>query len=205
MIKKYINSIKKVGMKNAIKSLYKRIYFKILKKRFRFDSWHASSPIESKPYKFQVIEMVNKSMPTNVLEIGCGLGEILANLSVPIRLGVDYDLGVINAANYINNEINFYHHDFENIESIQLPVSEIDILLLINWTHELSWEALKINLHKLNKKYPINTIVIDTINPDVAGYPYHHNEDNLKEIGTVQSSINGMDEVRKINLIKFKK
>ena len=51
MIKKYIDGIKKIGMKNAIKSLYKRIYFKILKKRFKFDSWHASSPIESKPYK----------------------------------------------------------------------------------------------------------------------------------------------------------
>ena len=33
MIKKYIDGIKKIGMKNAIKSLYKRIYFKILKKR----------------------------------------------------------------------------------------------------------------------------------------------------------------------------
>lgn len=202
MILDTLQTIKRIGLKNSLLSIYKRIYFNFLRKKYNFDAWHASSPIESKPYKRQVIELVNDYRKSNILEIGCGLGEILAELKSPNRVGVDYDKEVINAANHLfGKNIKFLDHDFNKIDSIDLPFKEIDFLLLINWTHEMPWSTIEKKINLLNSQYPIGRILIDTIKEGHSDYPYHHKVEDLKKLGNIIRTVDGSDGVRVIFVI----
>ena len=76
--------------------------------------------------------MVNSFSPSTVVEIGCGLGEMLTKIKSQYRIGIDYDFGAIQAATFLNKKnIEFIHHDFESIKNIDLNVSKIDFLLMI--------------------------------------------------------------------------
>jgi len=204
MILNTLQMIKGIGLKNSLFSIYKRIYYNGLRKKYNFDAWHASSPIESKPYKRQAVELVNEYGKSNIVEIGCGLGEILAELKSPNRVGVDYDKEVINAANHLfGKHIKFLDHDFNNIDSIDFPFREIDFLLLINWTHEMAWSTIEKKIKQLNTKYPIGRILIDTIKEGHSDYPHHHKVEDLKKLGTIVKSVDGCDGVRVIFIIEL--
>ena len=58
--------------------IIKRIIFKFLQKIFRFNKWHLE-PINFRPYAISIINTLSKNKSSNlpIVELGCGLGEII--------------------------------------------------------------------------------------------------------------------------------
>jgi SAM-dependent methyltransferase len=199
-----VKKIKIVGLSNFLMSLLKRIFFLSLRLRYKFNVWHASSPLESTPYKSQVIDLVNSFSPSTVVEIGCGLGEMLTKIKSQYRIGIDYDFGAIQAATFLNKKnIEFIHHDFESIKNIDLNVSKIDFLLMINWTHEMKWEVLKKNLSQFNSCFRTKYLLIDIIKEGNEGYPFFHTKENLSKLGKIIKVVPARDHVREICLLEL--
>lgn len=62
-----------------------KMYYKLLYKIFNFDEWHVSV-IGERPYAMEVVKYINRFLRENteykrgrkVVEIGCGLGDIVS-------------------------------------------------------------------------------------------------------------------------------
>ena len=199
-----VKQIKVVGFSNFLISLLKRTFFFLLRFKYKFNSWHGSSPLESTPYKLQVIDLVNSYNPSTVVEIGCGLGEILSKINSDCRIGIDYDLAVIEAATFLNKKnIEFIHHNFEFIENINLNINKSDFLLMINWTHEIKWEVIEKNLKKFHSCFKVKYLLIDIIKEGNDGYPFIHTRENLSKLGKIIKVLTGKDQVREICLVEL--
>lgn len=80
IIKKFksaLKLIKNIGLSNFVLGYGKFFYFKILSIYFNFDDWHAKNSFNLAPYKKYLVSTINELNPSCVIDIGCGLGEIL--------------------------------------------------------------------------------------------------------------------------------
>ena len=82
------------GLLIFVKGLLKRPYYWFLQRLFHFDKWH-TMPIEHRPYALELCryinELIEKERLENVVEIGCGLGEILARIKAGQKTGFDVE------------------------------------------------------------------------------------------------------------------
>jgi hypothetical protein len=120
-----------------------RLGLAALRLLFGFDPWHASAPYSCRPYKELVVGLANALQPSIVVEVGCGLGDIISRVKAVDRFGIDADLRVIRAARFLHCGRGFWLHDDGNC--IQRVVSQertIDCLIMVNWIHCLSPEHL---------------------------------------------------------------
>lgn len=98
----------KVLVKKDKDSLYWKIYFRILsipryllKYIFKFYPFNLI-PTQSKQYCVDIINHLNKrEIKRSVVEIGCGLGDILRNIHFIKKYGYDKQVEVLNALNFM--------------------------------------------------------------------------------------------------------
>ena len=122
-----------------------------------------------RPYRKVVAEAINALHPGVVCEIGCGLGSILSRLDAPVRIGYDISPGVIRAARLIRTR----SIDFRVGSLGDVDVPSMDVLVLVNWIHEVSPGELDAALAPLLPK--VRFLMLDAIDPDNAfGYRYKH-------------------------------
>ena len=105
---------------------------------FGFAPWHARSPISARPYRKGVAAMISALHPDCVVEVGCGLGGIIAAVRAPRRAGYDVDRGAVRAARFLHRSVDFREGSFDN-----LVEREIDVLAAICWLHEFSPEQVE--------------------------------------------------------------
>ena len=144
----------------------KELYFKYLQCRYRFSEWHIT-PINFRPYAIGILEYLNKQPKKKVVEIGCGLGEIVGNLSGCERVGLDLDAGVIKAAGRLYRNTNFVVGTFENVKN-----QKIDYLITVNFIHGIPSEELKEKYRYLCMNNDIKHIILDIT--DSPNYQYIH-------------------------------
>jgi hypothetical protein len=146
----------------------------VLAKRYSFRaSWHP--PTFIRPYRAAIADAVNALNPEVVCEVGCGLGSILTRLKAPTRIGYDIEPGVVKAARLIrSNTIEFREGSIRDV-----TVPRMDVLILVNWIHEVAPEDLQRDLMPLLGK--TKYLVVDAIDPDVPGYRYKHDFAFLKQ------------------------
>jgi hypothetical protein len=130
-------------------------------------SWHP--PLSARPYRRTVAGIINTLEPHTVCEVGCGLGSILVLVKATQRCGYDADAGVIRAARLIRSgRIRFRQGSIADISE-----SGIDVLVLVNWIHEVSPGELAAQLWPQlpRTKY----LLLDAIDPDNDfGYRFKH-------------------------------
>lgn len=166
----------KLGTKYWLLFLFKVIVlYRILQKIFGFDKWHVLGVYEYAAYKKEVVKIVNELQPRVVVEIGCGLGEIISRIKAEQKIGVDTDKGVLRAARWLNfrKHILFLDGSFDAINLSSLPFSEIDSLIMVNWLHGLPEERIRMELKQLSKHMKVRYVVVDEI-LGATGYKYHH-------------------------------
>jgi hypothetical protein len=141
----------------------------ILAQTFDFPStWH--SPISVRPYRRTVAKMINDLGLGTVVEVGCGLGSILVLVEAKEIHGYDIDQGVVKAARLIRSKrIHFHLGTLEDVH-----VALIDVLVLVNWIHEIDPVELEERLLPImgHCKY----LLLDAIDPD-NDYGYRHKHD----------------------------
>jgi len=179
--------------------------YRRLQENFGFDPWHVKSPFPRRPYKRRVVAMINSLAADTVVEIGCGLGEIVSRCRAKNRFGFDLDAAVIAAAAELHGAgVTFRQGDLRNPDGIAAAVGgPIDVLVTLNWPHMLPFEMIENAIAGLTAQTPVRILVIDTIHPGLAGYQHCHTLDDIKRLGDVVTTIPGGDLIRDLHVVKL--
>lgn len=144
-------------------------------RKYHFGMWHMM-PKKSKPYVEDIINYIVESnlepeKEMHIVEIGCGLCDILADkrLGHMKRTGIDIERNVIEACKeiYRKTNITFIEGSFDVVKDMQ-----IDVLIAVNFIHNLSREEMQKNIGRMIAENDIRTFILDEVDGD--GYKYHH-------------------------------
>jgi hypothetical protein len=162
---------------------------------FRFDAWHAAAPYSCRPYKKAVVDLVNALHPAVVIEVGCGLGDIISRVRARERLGVDWDARVIRAARFLHPFGRWLNGDCISLQKLITARRSIDCLIMVNWIHGLCPSALEQLLLPL---LPLTRyLVLDAVDADgPQSYRYKHDFAFLARITREVSRARIADEPR---------
>ena len=186
---------------NTYKCVLKRTFLKLLQKIYKFNNWHADAPFICRSYKRVVICVINRLNPDVVLEIGCGLGDIISRVNANKKFGIDQDINVIKVAKIFHKNVNFKEGSFKEVSILE--ENNINVLVMVNWLHELECKNIKNELFKLLETKKINYLVVDEILENHKGYKYHHHfRTFLKDKFTEIESFDEPENIRKIKVFK---
>ena len=122
------------------------------------------------------------------------MGEILIRIKAREIHGYDVDEGVVRAGRFLyGNKVKFIHGSLSAV-----LLKRIDVLILINWIHEISPSDLEEQLAPLlpNTKY----LLLDALDSDVPGYK--HNFQFLASKVALISTNRPKDEKRSLHLFE---
>jgi len=149
-------------LSKAVVGMKRRVELKKLMLRYGFNSWHIS-PKEFRPYAMDIIKLINSRVSSNdiIVEIGCGLGEIIRNIHTHNLYGFDIDQTVIDAARFLDKDkkVHFQKGSFEDVAGF-----DIAYLITVNFTHGLDAQFLKSAYGKLCARNKVHNIIVDVVN-----------------------------------------
>lgn len=166
---------------------FKKIFRIILMLFFRFDSWH-TSPLDNRKYAKDIISKLNfRESRDSLIEIGCGLGDILSKADYERKYFYDISSEVLKAAAFLQkfskrSSINFFK-TFDLLTNTIDVNLEFDAIVLVNWIHGFESEIINSRLssiinNNLNKK---GMIIFDIIE-DNPSYKFNHDPGDLIDL-----------------------
>lgn len=172
---------------------------------FQFDPWHASAPYSCRPYKRKVVELVNSLKPALVVEVGCGLGDILSRVRARERFGLDSDARVIRAARFLHpGKVHWFQGEATGVERFLPLGSKVDCLIMVNWIHNLSADHLAALLLPLLPR--TEYLILDAIDADgPESYRFRHDFGFLSDSTECVSVMRTAGEPRSFMVFKVKK
>ncbi len=173
MFKNVLNKITQAWYSDFKIGKAKELYFKHLQHKYNFQQWH-TTPINFRPYAIGIVNYLNKQKKKKVVEIGCGLGEIIGNIMGCEREAFDLDINVIKAAKRLYRNTSFQVGTFENIKD-----QKIDYLITVNFIHVIPSDELKEKYQYLCRNNNIKHIILDIT--DSLEYQFTHDIDYLFE------------------------
>jgi hypothetical protein len=182
---------------------------KILHLIYGFDPWHVTGNFHARPYKADVVKLIESVPHDRVVEIGVGLGDILGRVRAEKRLGLDRDPQVLKAARFcVEGPVSFAVADFAAPDQIisalkQNDFSSVDVMILVNWIHMIEMDLIEQTILTVTKTIPLRYIVMDTIRPGTPGYRFTHTQDDLRRLGEIRTVI-AADDVRDLIMIEMK-
>ena len=182
-----------------------RILYDGLRCVYGFNRWHAGASYASRAYKARTVLLVESLKPDTVVEIGCGLGEILTHTHAKRRFGFDQDPAVIRAARMLHGRSAYFGPASltEPAKIAEVVAGPIDVLIMVNWPHELSIEELGAALRGLTSSTVVSHLVIDSIAGHREGYLHHHGATDLSRLGEIVSVMDGDDGIRRLYAIRI--
>jgi SAM-dependent methyltransferase len=164
------------GFRAFAKGKLKNYFFRLLRRFYRFDLWH-TTPVDWRPYAIDLARYANDLIRAErlgaVVEVGCGLGGIVARLHAAHRVGIDIDANVIRAARLLNRSVRFFAGSFEAVGE-----GPVDLLIAVNFLHEIPPETLAPQLAETTARAKVRYLIVDS-----APYRYHHDCDKLLGAG----------------------
>lgn len=158
--------------------------YKILQKMFGFHKWH-TIPAEQRPYSMEVIKWCNRLLKKEskeninkiIIEIGCGLGDILAKLDAKeaVKVGYDIDEKVIKAAKILHPKTKYKVENF----APDIRGQEILMLITVNFLYCLDSNTVEKQFKKIISNNNIKYIITEVMYPATPNYPYSHNMDMI--------------------------
>lgn len=147
---------------------------RLLQFLYRFDRWHIYG--SSKPEYVKIVANLVNNLGDNlsVVEVGCGLGNIISIIKSPCKVGFDLDNNVIRAAKLTQSfrfkkfKVLFKQGSFS--EALKLSP---DVLIAVNFIHNIPIENLLVELTPFTDQDTL--VVIDAI----ESYKFYHSEQIL--------------------------
>lgn len=169
VFKKYLE-LKEYGYASGfLKGMCGYVRLWVICKVRKLDMWHVY-PLQLRPYALWIVDYVNNAEEIlSVAEVGCGLGEIIGNLSAPRRDGYDLDENVICAAQRIHKKCapNFHKGSFSDIRN-----KEYDCLIAVNFTHGIDTTECSELFNQFTLSNRVKYIIVDEVKYD--GYEHYH-------------------------------
>lgn len=167
-----MNFINKLWIENLYIGKAKKIYYILIQKIFHFRKWHIS-PINEREYAIWIVDELNiKKIDKKVVEVGCGLGEIIGNINAKYKIGFDIQKEAIAAAQILHPFTKFISGGFSKIVNL-----DIEYLIIVNFTHGMDSENLRRKINTLDRKNNIKNIIMDvSCGPN---YKYQHNLEKI--------------------------
>ena len=190
------------GAWRAVRCRVDRLWLGALRHFLQFDSWHASAPYSCRPYKKVVVDLVNSLRPDTVVEVGCGIGDILSRVRARERFGFDIDSAVIRAARFLHpGRVRWISGGAASIEQNIPPGQRIDCLIMVNWIHNLSPEQLAACVLPILPR--VGHVLVDSIDCDApSSYRFRHDFEFLSGVAERVSVTRAPREPRTLVLFK---
>lgn len=173
-----INSVfQKWWISDTVAGNYKRVMYQFLQKIFLFDSWHLE-PINFRPYAKEIVlateSYINQKNIQCVMEVGCGLGDIIGNIKVSNRkcrkMGIDREKNVLKAAKVLHPSAIFLQGSFDQCIS-----RDETCLIMVNFIHRIPCDELKKEMQRVLLKSNVKLVVLDTfLSNENTVYEYSH-------------------------------
>lgn len=163
-----------------------------LRRIYGFDIWHVNR-LADRPYARALITHLNgrdDDARGRVLEIGCGLGDIIRRLRYRERIGVDADPAVIRAARLLALPQRW---SGLRIAPFSFPDDALDgrfdAIVMVNWPHELPAAVVRqaIAGYVRDHLQPGGAVYVDTVQD--RAYRYNHQIGDLTPDGCAATKI----------------
>ena len=155
---KLFKKVREVGIFNVISGFVKRLKYKRLIQKYKFDSCHLS-PYQWREYLQKTAGYINAHNAGTVVDIGCGLGGLLRHIKAPVRIGIDVHEEVINAAKELENGTIVYRvGSFREIEE-----PSVDYLITLGFMHGGTEETWIKPYQEAAEKHNVQHFVVDTV------------------------------------------
>lgn len=163
---------------------------------FKFDLWHTKS-LSGKKYIRRILEYIRMEHQgdyyfDNILEIGCGLGDIVLHIPAKQKFCFDSSLRVLKALVFLT-KIRFLKNIYVKCCVFPFDLDRVyDMIIMVNWPHLISPYILKerISVFFENHLSHRGILIIDTVGAE--GYCNNHNIEYLS------SGLSTLKEVVKI-------
>lgn len=155
------------------------MYREYLQRIIGFDRWHLGSLV-GRLYALPMIDRINELIRNGelssgmIIEVGCGLGDIISSIQWRDKLGYDIDRKAIRAARILHPRTRFRVGTFDAIRG-----EKISVLLALNFLHRVNDEDCFRYFSELISHNRVETIVIDAVQS--PPYQYAHDYEKLFE------------------------
>ena len=142
----------------------------LLWKYYSFEKWHIAENYYRRPYKKEIVHLVNQLGVDCVVDLGCGLGEIIARVGCRRRIGIDSDHKVVKAASLIN----LRHLELRcgSFEDARPPSTLKSLFLMTGIAHNISPDDLEEALRRIGGEYKY--LLLEHMDAKIKSYRYHH-------------------------------
>ncbi|MGP3965781.1 methyltransferase domain-containing protein [Nonomuraea sp. 3N208] len=131
---------------------------------YRGERWHLRG-YHTTNYKKMAVHLAKEisSDLDVVVEVGCGLGEIVNRVGAQRKFGLDIDQRVISWARFLQrfnrSDVEFHAGSFDTLAETDLEV--IDLLITTGWFHYMSDEWIDTQIRKLLEAKHVRYIMVD--------------------------------------------
>jgi hypothetical protein len=143
-------------------------------------------------------------MPAVVVDIGCGLGDVISRVPADMRFGCDPDQGAISAGRLLfGRSVFFVQASISDTQLITeaIGIRSIDLLIMTNWLHGWTAKDLLSALERLREHVAIKMILIDSVRPGRILGAHSHTSATFAMIGRTIRTVDAGDGVRDLHLI----
>ena len=157
---------------------YRKRLYKVLQKIFKFDKWHISS-IKERDYAMYLVKYINDNLydlvySKKIIEVGCGLGDIISSVKIKNTEKIGYDLSakVIRIAKIIHPNCKFNVGSFNEINN-----EKIAVLIAVNFLLCFDEHTIEVWFNYVIQNNDIDMIVVDKV--QTPPYEYSHDYEVL--------------------------
>lgn len=156
--------------------MVRRLERGLLQRIYGFDRWHVGHAGEE--YAADIVRYLNARPEVDrhaIVEIGCGLGDILRRLRSRTRLGLDRDRAALSAARTLGF---FQRGSGLRLEPFNFPDSSLsgkyNAIIMVNWIHEIDPVRLghAVRGYFADHLADNGCLILDTVRD--SAYTYNH-------------------------------
>ena len=161
----------------------RNIFFrKLIVKLFKLDEWHYSGHYE-KEYAQCAVKMINNLIERDekadgyILEIGCGLGDIIGHVKAKRnkKTGIDLEQKVVYAAGILHPDTQFRKGSFASVRN-----QKIYCLIMVNLLHFINPDYAKEEIRKILENNRVEYVVLDELrDTENTSYRYECHGDEI--------------------------
>ncbi|GAA4229531.1 SAM-dependent methyltransferase [Streptosporangium album] len=155
---------RKHGVGNAMLALSRKAFLSPLLSAYGADKWHLRG-FHTTNYKKIAVALSREVSGSArvVVEVGCGLGDIVSRVKAYRKFGYDVDSATISCARLLRRlrrpDTSYRVGSFDSL--VHLEFESIDLLIAMGWLHYMPDEWIEENLRSLLTSKRVRYIMVD--------------------------------------------